>query len=76
MLHGKYGIITLVYLQWEKTQMEVEGGGKPSGEMTKPVKIVLSCLHVTKLGHCYYFPSFKIPELGEACSIQAYLLLT
>ena len=34
-------------------------------EMTKPVKIVLSCLHITKLGHCYYLPSFKIPRLEE-----------
>lgn len=32
MLHGKYGIITLVYLQWEKTQMEVEGGGESQAE--------------------------------------------
>lgn len=42
-----------------------EGGKMQNEEMTKPVKIVLSWLHITKLGHCYYFPSFKIPGLGE-----------
>lgn len=41
-----------------------------SEEMTKPVKTVLPCLHITKLGHCYYFSSFKIPGLGETRSMK------
>lgn len=64
----------LVYLQWEKTQMEK--GEKQSEEMTKPVKIALPCLHILKLGHCYYFPSFKIPGLGVMLSREVYLPLT
>lgn len=42
-----------------------EGEKMQSEEMTKPVKILLLWLHITKLGHCYYFPSFKMPGLGE-----------
>lgn len=49
-----------------------EGGKMQNEEMSKPVKIALLWLHITKLGHCYYFPSFKIPGLGETWSIKVY----
>lgn len=50
-------------------------GGKPNKEMRKPVKTVLSCLHITKLGHCYSFPSSKMPGVGETESIIIYFPL-
>ena len=49
-----------------------EGEKMQNEEMTKPVKIVLPWLHITKLGHCSHFPSFKIPGLGETQSIEVY----
>lgn len=45
-------------------------GGTPNKEMRRPVKTVPSCLHITKLGHCYSFPSSKMPGLGETESIK------
>lgn len=35
------------------------GEGEPN-EMTKPVKTMLSGLHITQLGQGYYLPSFQM----------------
>lgn len=59
------GLLPRIFAMGKDTNGSGGEKKKQSEEMTKPVKIVLSCLHVPKLGHCYYFPSFKIPGFGE-----------
>lgn len=73
LLHEKYWIIPSYICNGKRHTWNWGWGGRQNKEMTKPVKIVLSCLHVTKLGHCYYFPSFKILGLG---GIKIYLPFT
>lgn len=82
VLRGKYWIITSSICNGKRHDWKRRGGvggrahgGKPNKEMRKPVRTVLSCLHITKLGHCYSFPSSKTPGLGEAESIKIYLPL-
>lgn len=70
------GLLPRIFAMGKDTNGNGGGKKKQSEEMTKPVKIVLSWLRVTKLGHCYYFPGFKIPGLEETRSIQAHLPLT
>lgn len=76
MLHRKYWIITSYICNGKRHKWKGRGEKKQNGEMTKPVKIGLPCLRITKLGCCYYLPSFKMPELGEACSVQSTFLFT
>lgn len=69
MVHGKYSIITS-YICNRKSHKWQQGKKMQNEVMTKPVKIVLSCLRITKLGHCYYFPSFKIPGLKRRKALK------